>query len=317
VLYEIATGANTVLTPGGQGNPTIDGDLVAYEDETAGNSDIYVADLVSGALLPIATTAFDESSPVVGGGLVVFERSAGAGTPDVIVHDLASSAETNLGPGLRPHTDGVTVVLSATSGAGDKDILVYDVASGNLTQLAQPGDQTRAHVDGDMIAYDDNSTGIPDVAVRHLPSGATTTFGGVSLDFLNDLSGNRIAYSKFDTDAPNGNLNIWVYEFSLLAGDVGVAPLAVDFGDVAVGDSSSMIVTITNEGQNTLDVTGVALVGGAGPIGLDAVEVGGLPAALPITLGIAETADVTLGFAPGAAAVYGDTLRVTSWRASA
>ena len=311
VAYDIASGASTVVTSGGQGNATIDGDLVVYQDFSlviGGNriEEIHLADLGAGTTTQLTSTAVDERNPAIGGGYAVFEREAG-GAWDVILHDLVSGVETNLGPGAHPHTDGATVVWNADSGAGDQDLFFYDIGSGNTTHLVQAGMQTRPHVDGDIVCYDDNAAGNADVVVRHIPSGATATVGGASIGFLNDCDGNRVAYTSFDT-----NFDIWVYEFAVQHGDIGVAPSAVDFGDVVLGDSSAMIVTITNEGQQSLQVTGVSLLDGSGPISLDSVTVGGLPAAPPFTLAPAETADVTLGFSPGAEALFADTLRVTS-----
>jgi hypothetical protein len=176
------------------------------------------------------------------------------------------------------------------------------------TWLALAGNQRRGHVDGDFITYDDDSSGDSDVILRHLPSGLTVRIGDVgSVDFLNDLDGNRVAY----TSSRTGNFDTWVHEFEIVDAQVSIDPASVSFGDVEIGTSSYAIVSITSEGFGDLNVTGVGLVGGgAGPFAIDHISLGGGNVVAPFVVSSGEMAEVTLRFAPGTAMPFVDTLLI-------
>jgi len=54
-------------------SPRISGDLVAWEDERNGNSDIYGYDISTGTEFPICTELHEQEKPRVSGNIVVWE----------------------------------------------------------------------------------------------------------------------------------------------------------------------------------------------------------------------------------------------------
>lgn len=83
-----------------------------------------------------------------------------------------------------------------------------------------------------------------------------------------------------------------------------VAPLAHDFGSVEVGDSEMTLVTLSNDGNDTLTLANLSLSGSNR-------FAGSLPST-PFTLHFDETADVELTFTPTASGVETGTLSVDS-----
>jgi hypothetical protein len=165
--------------------------------------------------------------------------------------------------------------------SGGSDLTVNGVALGAGTSadftLPSPPATPVTLGSGDMLT----------VTVRYAPAGAGAGAGTVEID----------------TSAGGGQVTL---SGSGVAPEIDVAPAAVDFGNVRVGQSPSMMVTIRNVGSLTLNVSGIALGGAAPEIALSGVPA--LPAALPPGGSIA----VTVAYAPLAAGSDADTLTITS-----
>jgi beta propeller repeat protein len=224
VAWDSGSGGSTVLDlPGdSQINPGIGANIVAYEATVGSDREIAVYDLDTGATQLLTSTVEVERNPAVDGGLVVFERSASIFTEsDVILYDLASNTETNLGAGRRPHVDAGRVVFDQIQLDGARDVVVYDVASGTSATYALPGDQAIAHVSGDILAFDDGPAGARVIRLLHLPSSTVHTVSSPSTtdNFLNDVDGNRLVYTG--RSATNGDLDIFLYTFTV---DDGTTP---------------------------------------------------------------------------------------------
>ncbi len=161
-LHDVSDGSTTLLTFGGQQNPGIGSNIVAYEDTASGQQDIYVVDLGTNTTRRIAETPVHDFNPSVGGTSLVFER-ANAANRDAILYDLSTDTETNLGPGRLPHTDGATVIFHGL-GFLDQDIFLHDIASGTTTRLALAGNQTRGAA---VVAIRRGRTGTSHANRRH------------------------------------------------------------------------------------------------------------------------------------------------------
>lgn len=217
--YDIATGASAAIFEQPtfrQLEPTVDGAIVAFEIYAPpfGNADVAVADLEAGTYTVITSTAEHEGRPTVGSTFVVFERGSAplAADSEIVLYDLVSETETVLGPGLEPHTDGRRVAWRSGPTA-EADIVVVDTTTGAMTTVAYPGPQTRARLAGDVLAFDDESLGDPDVVLLHLPSGVTHRVAGAAgtAEFLNDIDGNRLVYTSTET----GNFDIFLFELTI------------------------------------------------------------------------------------------------------
>lgn len=218
-VYDIAMGMSAPLFASSypQLDPTIDGAVVAFEAyrDGTGNADIAIADVAAGTYTALTATPEHEGRPTIGGSLVVYERGAAPldAASSIVVYDLTTGVETVLGVGLQPHTDGRRVAWW-TGAHTEADIVVVDTLTGASSTIAYAGAQTRPRLSDDVLAFDDNSAGSPDVVLRHLPTGAELRIPGTSgaSEFLNDIDGNRLAYTTTET----GNFDVFVFEFTVL-----------------------------------------------------------------------------------------------------
>jgi beta propeller repeat protein len=237
--YDINTGSQaqiSVSTLGSQTQPSIDGNTVAYVSLNGPGVDIGVVDLSTGISSSrlITTTNELEWLPVVGGHYVVYERSPfQGGAPDVVLYDLQTDIEVNLGPGAYPHTDGISVVFARPNNLGSTDIVVYDPTSSTSQLIAESASQTGPHIDGDILVYDiATATFELKVVIYDLASGERKVISGVGTGILNDVSGRRVAYSEGNT--PNG-FDIYSYEFT---DDIGSVEDILVFFDNSVADGT-------------------------------------------------------------------------------
>jgi beta propeller repeat protein len=309
--YDLETGVSAPVAPAAytQRDPTIDGTRVAFEVYPAGvssNADVALADLSTGAYTVLTSTPEHEGRPVVVGDVIAFERGAARLDPSgqIVVYDIGTGTETVVGTGLDPHTDGHRVAWS-TGAAGTQDIIVRDLTTGAVNTIALSGPQSRPRLSGDFLTFDDQSTGNPDVVIYHLPSGHMHRLGGSSsTEFLNDVNGNRVAYTSNQT----GNFDIFLVEFAIALGEIDVAPANVNFGDVPVGQSATQIVTISNLGAADLSIHSVSLASGSAA----EFSVQSVTPAAPVAIGPGDVVDVEVRFTPLAQGPFAGTLHLTS-----
>ena len=311
--YDTVTQSDTLVPgPDTSQNPRIDGSRVVYEVGLGAAADVWTTDLATGIAQPVATTSTVDLNPVISGTRVVYQRHATTSSPgDIVLYDLATGQETVLGSSAederRPDIDGDIVVWDTCDGGGTvcgaDDIVVHNLATGTTTRLSRPGLQRSAHVSGDVVSFDDDSSGNPDVGLYHVPTGTVQLIAAEpGSEFLNDISGNRIVY----TSNRAGNNDIWLYEFTVQLPEIAVAPATVDFGDVNVGNTGTSVVHVSNTGALPLTVSGIALAPSGSPFAITPSP------ALPATVAPGATLDVPLAFAPTAAGVQTATLTITS-----
>ena len=90
------------------------------------------------------------------------------------------------------------------------------------------------------------------------------------------------------------------------APDIAAVPAALAFGDVAVGDSASLAVSLQNEGTATLEITNMAITGAQSAS--FSIENGGDPVALEA----GQSVSVTIKFKPGILSLNATSLQVSS-----
>jgi len=258
--YSIATGASAPIVTGHQAdyNPSVSGNYVVFEGRTASSIGIYAYDMSAGATMLVYGGPGYGLSPRVYGSEVIYSRLELDGSYSVVLQDLLSGSSSVLAAGLsfdaRPDLSASYAVWYEALPGGDQDVIALDRATGSQTVYGGPGDQNRPRVDGDILAYDDYQLADLDVVVVHLPSGTSHRIGGVgTLEYLNDISGDRVAYTS---DAAGG-YDIWVYDMvvtlpATLPSDACVDPL----GQVP---SATYVLSGASSAGATAQIVGIGL----------------------------------------------------------
>lgn len=152
-----------------QGRPVISGTWVVWEENHAGDWEVYGFDLASlptGAPVPVATGAGDQRNPDISGGTVVWEDNSGDNW-DILRRDLQNlpggeilSVETGEGDQRSPAINGGKVVWQYNVGPGNSDIYFKDLASaGPATQITTDPDwQAAPDISGDKVVWRDERT---------------------------------------------------------------------------------------------------------------------------------------------------------------
>jgi beta propeller repeat protein len=138
-----------------------------------------------------------DQNPAVSGARVVFERHATPGAQgDIVMFDTATSTETAIegtaSDARRPDIDGNIIVWDMVSGPGDIDVAIHNLANGTTQILARPGNQRSPHISGQVVTFDDDSSGNPDIMSIRIPSDSSCRQFPVTASFSMTSPGNRI-----------------------------------------------------------------------------------------------------------------------------
>src|SRR5438093_9417758 len=164
-----ASGSQPVLTgvekpvavkAGIQTDPHISGQYVVFTDISAGNADIWYADLSGVSLQAIATGPGDQLlSDVSGSHIVYTDRSSGAG--DIVLYDVATGAAVNLTNDPRdqgpPTASTRLIAWEEYQNDFERDIVVYDLLLGTTTRIGGPSNQSNPSASGSKVAFFDNN----------------------------------------------------------------------------------------------------------------------------------------------------------------
>src|SRR5207237_10578898 len=116
----------------------------------------------------------------------------------------------------------------------DADIAVFDTSGVRLATLSLAGNQDHPHISGEWVAFEDFSMGAAHVGSWHWTTGDVYFPTPLtSRQQLNAISGNRVVY----TDDRRGDLDIYVYEFTLTSADTTPPVLSV-LADIVVNATS-------------------------------------------------------------------------------
>lgn len=221
-VYDTPTGVttNVTATPGAySSNPAIGRDTLVWEDSRDANIEIYGMNLATGVERRITESAAADTVPEVSTGTaqdqVVWQVCAD-GICDIALYDWSTGVtrmvtETTDADERRPDMDGDVVVYDGYKD-GERDIYAYDVTSGQTRRLPLAGSQNNPNISGDVVSFEDVSTGMYRIMLWHLPTGAVLQLtDGLDGEYLNDIDGNRVAY----TAHRNNQLDIYVSTFTL------------------------------------------------------------------------------------------------------
>jgi hypothetical protein len=141
-----------------------------------------------------------------------------------------------------------------------------------------------------VISFDDDVTGDSEVRFYFLDTDQVMSVATLpSNEFLNDISGNRVVY----TSNRSGNNDVWVYEFLVEPLQAITPASGLEFGTVTVGQSAQQIATVSHPQNMAVTLQGLAFSGAAATNFSTAVSV-------PATIGVGQTLDVPVTFAPSA-----------------
>ena len=313
VVYDIVTGVSTNVTGPDKTaagfnsiDPAISGSLVAWEDDRNGDPEIYAKNLDTNEerRVSVASDSVDER-PAISGNVIVWEHCPYAGgNCDIWSYDWSTGVTLQITntPDVderHPSVDGHWVVYQCTACGenGDQDVYAYDTATLKAVQLSLPGDQANPHVSGDNVSIDDLSSGTYHIKLWHIPSNQVfDVTSGTAGQYLNDIDGNRIVY----TDDRNGDLDIYMTEFTLTASD-STPPVITPHVTGTAGNGGWYIGAATTVTWNVSDPeSGIASQSGCDPTTLTADTPGttltctatngaGLTASKSITIAIDHT----------------------------
>jgi hypothetical protein len=314
--------------------PSMDGDLIAYETNSAGNFDVFVYRLSTEETFAVTIDGEDNYLNDVFGDKIAHVDMR-SGNEDVYVTQLtfipsdpcALAGGDSDGDGVCDADDNCPGVANSDQTDSDGDGLgdACDMPMPNLTALLDhsPASPTAADLitftatvantgDGaagpSTLLFDigGEAVGVP-FDVPALASGESFTAERrlvlIAQGYTNRATadaGDVVAESdEFDNEATD--------QFTVAPAalpELEVSPLAVDFGQVEVGATATAVVTVSNLGAGTLTVYETGLFG-APEIGLEAV-------ALPLAIPTNSTADLALLFSPGSEATFSAELSLVS-----
>lgn len=248
-------GTETIISTGtdysNQYFPSVDGDLIAWEDERTPFTNIYLYNLASGEeYAPVPGYDYWQSGPDIDGSRVVWgQLDTTIDSFSVVLYDSGTKSSESLpvvaGPDYwstredhpLPVISGDRVVWQDFS-SGDWDIFSYDISSGTLIPVAlisNPGNQKNPAVSGNYIAYE-NWSGTMSSAVWLYNTGDSSA-GEISpgsiLAINPDISGDTVVWEDSGI----------VYRYSISSGlvtQVTPAGLGADQNHPAI--SSDLIV---------------------------------------------------------------------------
>jgi len=275
LLYDISTGTTTALTNDstGQSNPAVSSRLIAWEEFGVADRHIVVRDVVLGTTTTM-TGGVDQGFPSASGAKVVYINNDGVTSAvDVYDADTLVTSQIYAGPAANATIDGTHVAI-ALFNAIDGDIAVFDTSGVRLATLSLAGDQGNPHISGEWVSFEDFSMGAAHVGLWHWTTGDVYFPTPLtSRQQLNAISGNRMVY----TDDRSGDLDIYVYEFTVTSADSTPPVLSVP-ADIVVNATSpagatvNFVVTATDDVDPHPAITCDRLSGSTYPIGSNTVR---------------------------------------------
>src|SRR5215472_11627778 len=230
VVFDTTTHARSVVPGAGCSNPSLGGNLVAFEDRSYTNpdqSEIDIYDLSTSTVTRLTNDALFDKNPAVSftGNAIVWEKcqTAGAGcdiytavqtSPGVFtIHGLTGTASED----RHPDTNGEVVVYTSNR-AGETDIYYQPVEGGTETQIAIPGVQRDVSISGNLIAFESQTAYGYDVFVYDVSTGIlyqVTNTPGVD-ESLSDISVcNGIGRIVYAVAGGFGDFDVYAFTFQL------------------------------------------------------------------------------------------------------
>ncbi len=222
--------------------PDIDGPIAVWQDNRAGNWDVYVYDFATSTSRPIVIHSADQQRPRVSGRRIVFQDNR-SGNQDVYLFDLDTGTARLLAGGAgdqkTPDIDGNYVVYASNQNGND-DLYLTNIADGVTTPIVtNTSVQANPRIQGGLIVFDDFRTGLSDVYVYDIAARTETRLTTELEDQREaDVYDGRIVW----TDKRSGERRIWSQQWP--AGTA--APLVTGAAEQAEPDAARGLTAFTD-----------------------------------------------------------------------
>lgn len=329
------TGERISISNGaGNYNPTMDGDLIAWETDVAGNLDIWLYRISEGESYAVTADADDQYLNNVFGDMVAYVDMSG-GSEDIYVSTLefipddpcAELGGDGDGDGVCDDNDNCPLVANADQSDSNADG-IGDACAGTpnlaITLEHSPLEPTAA----DLILFTATVSNIGDAGAG--PSRLLFDIGGehpgqyfdvpelapgashaeerrmvlIAQDYINNAYADADEVIAEINESDNHAIDTFTVTPAAFLPEIAVAPEVVDFGQVELGDLATAIVTVSNLGEGVLTLHEVTL-GDDTVFAVEALEV-------PFDIGTNETLDLVLTFTPAAEVPYAADLTLLS-----
>ena len=232
-LYDIASQTTNFIGGGGDSDPAIGGNFVAYRhgESPTGLGDIIIYDRSTGGYYPLSFNDVQDWWPAVSpDGNVVVWASCQSGQKGCSIYSAAKNSDGTLiniravsttGDNSFPDTNGQLVVYTSERN-GENDIYWQRVGGSTEMHLALPGDQRDARISGNLIVFESQvADGSYDVFVYDLSTARlyqvtnTPGFSETLSDVATGCNGsNRIVYA---VPGRFGDFDVYAFTFQLNA----------------------------------------------------------------------------------------------------
>jgi beta propeller repeat protein len=225
-------GYETRLTSGPSQHtwPALSGDLVAYEDNRNGQTDIYLYNLSTGAEQRLTDEPCEHYWPKISGDRVVWwDNRSGIRNYDVFMYNTTTGVETRITSEIHNQENAEVSgdrVVYMDAWSGNFDISLYDTLTGSETHITDdPADQWEPQIWGDRIVWMDNrsnpgydpSSQYFDYYTYDLSTLTEVPLTTQGWAWYGGIHGDRVVWSQWRPDSgyPGGyNEQIYLYDFS-------------------------------------------------------------------------------------------------------
>lgn len=307
-LHDIDLGQTIQLTDNtySEWNPNIiAGSKVAWYGYDGSDNEIFLYDIGTGQTLRITNNSYDDRDAYVSGSYVVW-LGRSSGNYDVYLYDIATDETTRLTDTFFDEWDcriaGSNVVWCGLNSSWYFDIFLYKIESSELLNITNSNydDYGPEISDSGAVWYGYDGKDY-EIYMYDVESGQTFQLtDNTNQDYDPHISGLNVVWYGYD----GSDMEVF---FAGPPGEIDVSSLSYDFGDVGLGSSSTMDLTVSNVGSGFLVVNSIAFQeGGSSDFSADCEM------ELPMVLQAGQSLDVTITFAPSNAEALSAVLEIQS-----
>jgi beta propeller repeat protein len=306
-LYNTDTAQMTQVTDNAISDydPYVSESYVVWYGFDGSDYEVYLYEIETAQITQITNNSYEDRDACVSDSYVVW-RGKKSGNFDIFLYDIGTAATTQLTNTMfddfNCRVSGSNVVwygLNMTSYYFD--IYLYKPQTSELINVTNNShDDFAPEVSDSGITWYGHDGSDYEIFMYDIQSGQTyqlsdNTYG----DYEPKISGRNVVWYGSD----GSDMEIF---FAGPVGDIEVSFDSYDFGEVDIGTSVTVALTISNVQDGSLTVTDVALqAGGSSDFAVAC-------AALPVVLQLGQSLDVTITFAPSSADTVNATLEILS-----
>src|SRR5271168_5059651 len=232
------------------------------------------------------TVTYKPSSPGTLGGTVSI--TSNASDPSVVI-DLSATATSTAVADLTVSPTSITFGSVAVGSTATQAVKLTNTGNGSASISKMAFSGTGVSVSGLTTPMTLAAGQATSFTVTYKPSSPGTLGGTVSI--------------TSNASDPSVVIDLSATATSTAVADLTVSPTSITFGSVAVGNTATQTVKLTNTGNGSASISKMAFSG-------TGVSVSGLTA--PMTLNAGQTANFTVTYMPVSAGTLGGTVSITS-----